>query len=345
MKAMIIDYTKSVRSLADHLEEYNIVFVTREGKLVGSVTNGDFRRAITSGVSLDQSVTAAMHKRPKFAYEDDGYKKRKTIIDLLPNGLKILPILNRKNRIVDVVSDSMIIKIPNLAIIMAGGLGSRLKQLTEHTPKPMLKIGERPILQILIEQLKRSGISKYIISVNYKKEIIQEFFKDGADFGVSIQYLVETERLGTAGCLSLLENSPENPFIVMNGDVLSEVNAYDLINHHCKSGCLATMCTKEYRSTIPYGVIKTRQSRLASISEKPQIPLEINAGIYVLDPVLTKRIPKGKSYDMTTLISSISECGDSVSCYKLPGLWADIGNIEDFIRASMDFTSQCQSNS
>lgn len=337
MNSSVISTDLRVRDLANMLENYSVLFVQRGGILMGSVTNGDFRRGIASGASLDDPVDRLMNPSPLAIHEEDDYKTRLERVRRLPQGLRYLPVVNDRGEILQVVSDKALMVLPNVALIMAGGLGSRLKSLTASIPKPMLKIGDKPILQLIVEQLRRAGISCFLISVNYQAEIIKDYFKDGSEFEVQIEYLHETERLGTAGCLSLLKDVPDSPMLVMNGDVLTDINPHELLQYHQMTRAAATVCLHDYEFTIPYGVIRTEDDRVQSIDEKPRSTCRINAGIYAINPECMAMVPQGEYLDMTSLLERMLKRGLIVAAYPLRGYWIDIGNVEDFHRANHEY--------
>ena len=337
MNSAIISADLVVRDLADKLENHSILFVQRHGKLVGSVTNGDFRRGIAAGLLINDSVARLMNHSPLTIHEKDDYKTRLEKIKRLPHGLRYLPVLNDAGNVLDVVSENALMTLPNVAIIMAGGLGSRLKSLTQSLPKPMLRVGDKPILQLIIEQFRRAGVSRFILSVNYRADVIREYFKDGSEFEVQIEYLHETERLGTAGGLSLLPQVPTEPVFVMNGDVLTDLDPHDLLRHHRETRSAATVCVREHQFEIPYGVVRTREGWVQSIEEKPNMTYSINAGIYLLEPECVRLVPQGRFFDMTSLLELVLKGGLALGAYPLQGYWIDIGNLEDFQRAFHEY--------
>jgi NDP-sugar pyrophosphorylase family protein len=220
---------------------------------------------------------------------------------------------------------------------MLGGLGTRLRPLTNDIPKPMLKVGNTPILETIVEGFKQYGYSHFVFSVNYKKEIIQDYFQNGEAFNVTIEYVEEDKRMGTAGALSLLENRPTEPFFVMNGDLLTQVNFKKLMDFHLEHQSVATMCVREYEYQIPYGVIETSGADLVSIQEKPIHRSFVNAGIYVLSPEVFDFIPENQFYDMPTLFESLIEQGMKSAVFPIHEYWLDIGQIEDYNRANNKF--------
>ena len=221
---------------------------------------------------------------------------------------------------------------------MAGGLGKRLMPLTEHTPKPMLHIGSKPILEIILEQFINAGFHNFYISMRYKSETLQEHFGDGRDWGVSINYVYEEKPLGTAGAIGLLpKNISDLPSLVMNGDLLTKVDFQKLLSFHVKNGGDATMCVREYDLQVPYGVIQAEEHRITSIVEKPVQKFFINAGIYVLNPNVINAID-GKSYlDMPHMLSKMINGNGQVNMFPLFEYWMDIGIMEDYKKANIDY--------
>lgn len=340
MSSSIIEVDTVVKDLALQLESHTILFVRSSGRLVGSITNGDFRRAITRGTSLEDKADAVMNKSPVTVQSTDGYLRRLEKVRTLPKGLRYLPVLDAYSNILEIVSDRALMRIPNLAVIMAGGLGSRLKELTANTPKPMLRVGEKPILQLIIEQFRRAGIARFIISVNYKAEVITNYFGDGSRFDVDISYVHETARLGTAGCLSLLQSVPDDPFFVMNGDVLTDINPHEVLEKHTRTGASATVCSYAYRFPVPYGIIDDQDGRVVRIREKPEATFNINAGIYVLNSECVGLVPANQFFDMPGLLDKLLFAGKPVEAFALPGFWIDIGNVDDYQRANKEYPAK-----
>jgi NDP-sugar pyrophosphorylase family protein len=225
----------------------------------------------------------------------------------------------------------------NLVVIMAGGLGSRLRPMTNDCPKPMLKVGGKPILETILETFLQHGFREFCFAVNYKAEMISDYFGDGGKHDCFIEYLHENEPLGTAGALSLLATLPVQPVIVMNGDVLTKVDFKCLLDFHGRNNSQATMCVREYDIQVPYGVVQVDQHRLEGIEEKPVHKFFVNAGIYVLQPEVLKMIPRNKHCDMPTLFKRVLEEGHETSVFPVREYWLDLGKIEDFNRAKGDF--------
>lgn len=308
-------------------------------KLLGLVTDGDIRRAILKGFPLNSNIVNAMNINPKYGVQGMSTESYKQIME--KHGLRQLPILDEYNRIYDIFSvddfhEPQHSLKSNIVVLMAGGLGTRLWPLTEHIPKPMLKVGDKPILETIIEGFKEVGFVNFIISVNYKKDIIENYFQDGSHFGVNITYIEENKRMGTAGALSLLKEKPKDSFFVMNADLLTKTNYRQLLEFHRENESLATLCVREYEYQIPYGVITTDEHRLVSIQEKPVQKSYVNAGIYVLNPEILSYVPQNEFYDMPELLEKAILLNNQISVFPLREYWLDIGRIEDYDRANID---------
>jgi NDP-sugar pyrophosphorylase family protein len=220
---------------------------------------------------------------------------------------------------------------------MAGGLGSRLGQLTIETPKPMLNVGSKPMLQHLIEQFREQGFRKFIFCVNYKKNVIRNYFSNGDKLGVQISYVEEEKRLGTAGALSLITPAIQVPYFVINADILVNIDYMQLLNFHLKSKSLATMCVREFQMQVPYGVINSNtNNELVSLDEKPHISFDVNAGIYLLDPSIKDFIPKNQFFDMPSLFEILISKSLQTSVFQINDYWRDIGHKEDLEQANAD---------
>lgn len=314
------------------------VVVDKDRKLRGTVTDGDIRRGILGGVPLNSPIELVMNSSP--IYEKQGKKSYHYKELMRTRQLRQLPILNNNNQVQRILFADDIAEIlqkENVVVLMVGGLGTRLRPFTDDIPKPMLKVGDKPILETIIEGFKNHGFSKFILSVNYKKEIIKDYFQDGKHLGVSIAYIEENKRLGTAGALSLLTERPNAPFFVMNGDLLTKMNYEQLLEFHCDTKSTATICVREYEYQIPYGVIETENHRLLSIVEKPVHKSFVNAGIYVLDPKVLECVPQDEFFDMPDLLKKLMELQSGISAFPLREYWLDIGRVDDYEKANGDF--------
>ncbi|WP_285397574.1 nucleotidyltransferase family protein [Lysinibacillus sp. fls2-241-R2A-57] len=312
------------------------IVVDEKRHLLGTVTDGDIRRGILRGEGLDVPITSIMNAKPTSAKRGRKPYKYKQIMSA--KQLRQLPIVDEQNRIVNILfMDKFEQSInKNTVVLMLGGLGTRLRPLTNEIPKPMLKVGNKPILETIIEGFKQYGYTNFIFSVNYKKEVIQDYFQNGEAFGVTIEYVEENKRMGTAGALSLLEHRPVEPFFVMNGDLLTQINFDQLMQFHIEHRSVATMCVREYEYQIPYGVIETRGADLIDIKEKPSHRSFINAGIYVLNPEVFDYIPEDQFYDMPTLFERLITQRQKTSAFPIHEYWLDIGQMDDFNRANSE---------
>ncbi|WPK12400.1 nucleotidyltransferase family protein [Lysinibacillus louembei] len=313
------------------------VVIDEEHRILGTVTDGDIRRGILRGEGLDMLITSIMNSNPTIAKSNQSLYKYKQI--MRSKMLKQLPIVDRDNRVIDILfMDKLGASThKNMVVLMLGGLGTRLRPLTNNTPKPMLKIGNKPILETIVEGFKQYGYTNFVFSVNYKKEVIQDYFQNGETFDVTIEYVEETKRMGTAGALSLFKKQPTEPFFVMNGDLLTQINFEQLMEFHLKNQSVATMCVREFEYQIPYGVIETADAELVSIKEKPIHRSFVNAGIYVLNPKVLEYIPEDEFYDMPALFERLIEEKHKVSVFPIREYWLDIGKMDDFHRANNEF--------
>lgn len=316
------------------------IIVQDDGQLLGVINDGDIRRAILKGCSLDSTALDIANNNPITApstasqQELLGLMRRKVVHQI--------PLIDEENRVAGLTTlDELtgIFERPNWVILMAGGEGTRLRPLTETCPKPLLRIGNKPILENIIENFTEQGFRHFYISVNYLADAIKDHFGDGRKFGVNIEYLHEKNRLGTAGGLSILPTIPTDPVIVMNGDLLTNVRFDEMLNYHIDQKAMATMAVREYEYQIPYGVVDIKNNMLIRIDEKPVKKHYVSAGIYVLSPEAIGAIPKDKYFDMTTLFENVLKVTPNVASYTLQEYWLDIGRIEEFERAQKDWTA------
>lgn len=307
-------------------------------KLLGTVTDGDIRRGLLKGKALQDPIAMVMNSFPTVA---SPYDTRENILALMKiKQIQQIPIVDEDGRIthVEVLNDLLRpLKKENWVVLMAGGLGTRLYPLTHDCPKPLLKVGNKPLLETILQSFIDQGFHKFFISVKYKAEMIQEYFGDGSHWGVTIQYLKEKESLGTAGALSLLPEIPSEPFFVMNGDLLTKVNFDQLLDFHKTYRAQATMCVREYDHQIPYGVVTLDKQRLISMEEKPTQRFFVNAGIYVLSPKVLEKIPHNQFFDMPSLFDLLMKEEGQTIAFPIREYWLDIGRMADFEQANIEF--------
>lgn len=314
------------------------IVVDENDILLGTITDGDIRRGLLNGMSLDDTVEEVMFKNPTTAKMGDS--KKDILKKALAKKLHQIPIVDDNNRVISIKEIEELVKSadrPNKVVLMVGGLGTRLRPLTDDTPKPMLNVGNKPILQTIVEKFAEYGFVNIVMCVNYKSKIIQDYFGDGSDIGVNIEYVEENQRMGTAGALSLLEQKPSEPFFVMNGDLLTSVNFEHLLEYHLSNNSVATMCVREYDFQVPYGVIEIDEQRINSIVEKPIQKFFVNAGIYVLSPSVLDNIPHNTFYDMPSLFNELIEQKSKVVSFPIYEYWLDIGMMSDFEKAQKEY--------
>jgi dTDP-glucose pyrophosphorylase len=318
-----------------------IALVTNgDAHLVGTVTDGDVRRGMLRRLPLDAPVTQVMNDSPVYM---PASKPRKQLLQRMSERqIRQIPLVDSSNRIVglallDDLLGTGINGRPNVAVIMAGGLGSRLRPLTEKTPKPMLKVGNKPLLETIVESLIEHRIGTIYLSINYMADAVRGYFGDGSKWGAEIRYIEENERMGTAGALTLMHPLPEHPFLVVNGDVLTKIDFGSLLDYHEEKGARATMCVREYDFQVPFGVVNIDSDRIIEIDEKPVHRFFVNAGIYVLDPTLLRLMPSEKYFDMPDLFDLVIAANHFTSVFPIREYWLDVGQIEDFHRANSEF--------
>lgn len=312
--------------------------VDEHRQLQGTVTDGDIRRGFLKGKTLEDSVQDIMNTHPLTVQQHEDYPH---MIRLMrQRAIHQIPIVDDAGVVVGLESiDDLLEPVvrDNWVVLMAGGLGTRLYPLTEHCPKPLLKVGNKPILETIMENFMSYGLRKFYISVNYKAEMIEEYFGDGSKWGVEIRYLREEKRLGTAGALSLIPETPSAPLIVMNGDLLTKVNFAQLLQFHHEQKSLATLCVRDFEYQVPYGVVRVDEQKLQAIVEKPIEHYFVNAGIYVLNPEVLDEVPRDAFYDMPTLFETLVESKRNASVFPIREYWMDIGRMDDFERAKSEY--------
>jgi len=322
-----------------HEGGYRIALVVDEyGKLLGTLTDGDIRRALINKLIMKSPVRLIMNSKPTTV---NNKVSNKDILDLMSaQGLVHMPIIDKNGSLCGLETLQHLIEIPkrdNPVFLMAGGFGTRLHPLTKDVPKPLLKISGKPILETIIEQFKMYGFHNFYISTHFKSEQIKNYFKNGESHNINITYLHENVPLGTAGSLGLLEKNklPNLPLIVMNGDLLTKVDFNELLSYHEKIGGDATMCVREDSFQVPYGVVKAKSHQVISIEEKPVYKFFVNAGIYVLDKSILDDIDGSSYLDMPNLLEKKIKSG-KINMFPLHEYWLDIGRMEQFEQAQQD---------
>jgi dTDP-glucose pyrophosphorylase len=304
------------------------------GRIAGLITDGDIRRGLLRGLTLDSPASEVMTREFVSAAPE---LDRAAVLDLMKaRTIRHVPVLDGKRRLVaihflrDLIGAS---PKPNVAVIMAGGQGTRLRPLTDKLPKPMVPVAGRPILERLVLHLVGHGVSRIHLAVNVMADTIERHFGDGEGFGCRIDYLRETKPLGTGGALSLLRRPVDDPVLVLNGDQITHVDVTAILASHAAGGCAATIGVGPYQVQIPFGTVADRDGRLLSIEEKPTMNFLVNRGVYVLDPSLLDEIPRDRDYPITSLFESLLEAKRPVNVFYSEDSWIDVGRPEDLHRA------------
>lgn len=340
-EATILDATKQI----DENLKGMVIVVDNENKVIGTITDGDLRRAVIRGENLENSISSIL------GIKGDIYTKPITAqvgtdIDTLQkimnsNVIKQIPLVDSEGQLVDLVTMEDLlpeVKKEYFGVIMAGGFGKRLGTLTDNVPKPMLKVGGKPLLERIVTQFKKAEIKTIYITTYFQSEKIIDYFGDGEHFGVTIKYVEEKIPLGTAGALCLLPNI-NCPLIVINGDILSNLDFKAMALFHESKGSDITVATREHVVNLPYGVFEIDHNQITALKEKPSIRKYINAGIYMIQPHVIKEIPTDCKFDMTDLIQKVIKSGGKVAGFPIIEYWIDIGYDNDYHQANEDFLS------
>ncbi len=307
-------------------------------RLIGTLSDGDIRRGLLKGLGMDDPIADIYNRQPVTCKINDS--KEQVIQTAVSRRIYQIPLLNELGQVVKLAEIDHLLrkeKLPNTVVIMAGGKGKRLMPLTEKTPKPMLPVGGRPILESLITRLQQQGFSNILISINYLGDLIKSHFGDGHAFGVNIDYIEENQKMGTAGALSLIDKQLADPVLIMNGDILTNVNFENLLDFHRQSQASATMCIREYGLEVPYGVVRLNQNNIIAIEEKPVQQFYVNAGIYVLDPTVISDLDQGTAIDMTQIFEDLVTKQAHTVSFPIREFWMDIGKLEDYNRANNEY--------
>jgi len=324
--------------LLDHEKARIILIADDTNYLIGTVTDGDIRRALLQNITMESPLSEVMHKNPIVAKVGDSEAVMFSIMK--KQQIMQIPIVDDNFKIVGVETIKNIIEkdgYDNPVLLMAGGYGTRLHPLTKEIPKPLLKVGNKALLETILEHFISAGFHEFYISVHYKAGMLKKYFGDGSNWGVSINYIDEEKPLGTAGALSLLPNSiPNLPVVVMNGDILTKVDIKRMLDYHVENNDEATICVREYDFQVPYGVVNIKDNLVTSIVEKPTHNFFINAGIYILSSNLVKNIKVDKYLDMPNLLRTIIESSGKVNIFPIHEYWLDIGQIEQYEKAQFD---------
>ena len=314
------------------------IVVDEDYKLLGTITDGDLRRGILKGYALDKPAKLIMNPNPRSVSVNE--TKEAILLKMTSLSIQHIPVLDEQGRIVKLEILEELVQIPtkaNEVVLIAGGLGTRLRPLTEDYPKPLLKVGSKPILETIIDNFSEYGFRNFQLSVSYKSHLIEEYFGNGSKWGVGIKYVHEEKKMGTAGALGLLAERPKSSFFVMNADLLTKVNFQQLLDFHKENGAVATMCVRQYDYQVPYGVVSIDGQKFVSIVEKPVQYFFINAGIYILEPEALDFVPENEYLDMPTLFDKLTQSGKHTIVFPIREYWLDIGQKNDYDRANDEF--------
>lgn len=318
------------------------VVIDDQAHLLDTITDGDIRRAILAGIELSSPVSrlreGKLHRVREPVVAPAGTEPAVLLQLMRERRVRQVPLLDAGKCVVGLVTMSDLVEsasLPLHAVIMAGGYGLRLRPLTDDLPKPMLPVGDRPLLEDIIGRLRHAGVQRITMLTHYKPEAIREHFGDGGSFGVDIAYVQEAEPLGTAGALALIEPGPD-PLLVLNGDILTRTDFSALLDFHRDHHADITVGVREYDFRVPYGVVETEGVHVTAITEKPVIKSFVNAGIYILTPAVLEHIPRHTRYDMPMLINERARAGRVVVTFPVHEYWLDIGHLEDYRKADAD---------
>ena len=327
----------TIEAVIKNLDETGLqiaLVVSQDGVLLGTVTDGDVRRALLRGRDFQSSAERIMFTSPLVVPPDMG---RDTVLNLMrANKIHQLPIVDESRHVMGLhLWDEIVTptKNTNLMVIMAGGAGKRLLPLTEACPKPLLPIGGKPMLEHIVERAKAEGFENFLFAVHYLGNMIEEHFGDGRRWSVHIEYLREERPLGTAGALGLMQAIPDSPFLVTNGDVLTDIRYAELLDFHVRHQAVATMAVREHEWQNPFGVVRTKGVEIVGFEEKPVTRSHINAGIYVLDPNVLQSLDQNEYCDMPTLFTRVKEASGRTIVYPMHEPWLDVGRPADLALA------------
>jgi len=343
-KSSLIYEQATVRDAIQNLDnsKLQIILVVKDGDfLVGTITDGDIRRGLLQGLTLADKVSSITKKDSISIFEGTKVELVNQIMKV--NKVQKIPIIDSKSRVVGLYEkdekdekDADNRTNENTIVIMAGGFGTRLRPYTENCPKPMLLVHNKPILEHIILNAKSEGFYKFIITIHYLGHIIEEYFKKGDELGVEIEYVIEEIPLGTAGALGLLKKGLlDKDFLVINGDVISDISYIDVLDFHCKNSSVATMAVRQHELKNPYGVVQVDGMDIVGFEEKPIISSNINAGIYVLSPKVMNFIKKNVYCDMPNLFENLRFKNKPIKAYLTHESWMDIGRPDDLKKANL----------
>jgi dTDP-glucose pyrophosphorylase len=323
-------FQQAIRNLNESGLQIALV-VAPDGALVGTITDGDIRRGLLRGLNLSSPVETIIHREPLVVPPNMG---RDLVLQLMKvNMVRQLPIVSAQRAVVGLhLWDELMLPQQrlNLVVIMAGGQGTRLRPQTENCPKPLLPIAGKPMLEHIIQRAVGEGFHHFVLAIHYLGHMIEEYFGDGSRWNIRIDYIREESPLGTAGAVALLNPQPDSPFLVTNGDVLTDVRYGELLDFHSRHGAAATMAVRVHEWQHPFGVVHTQGVDIVGFDEKPVARSHINAGIYVLDPVALQALTIGDRCDMPALFERLQQLSLRTIVYPMHEPWLDVGRPDDY---------------
>jgi dTDP-glucose pyrophosphorylase len=319
----------------NEVTELTMFVVNDNGQLIGTLTDGDIRRGLLTGKSLNDPVDVFM--KTSFRYVQAGSKDVDLVVKARNAVVNLLPVLDGQMRIKKVINFAFHkTYLPIDAVIMAGGRGMRLSPLTDHTPKPLLKVGDKPILEHVMDWLIRHGIDNFNITLHYLAEMIVERFGDGSSKGVRIEYIREPRQMGTIGSLSLVPSFSNDTLLLMNSDLLTNIDLEEFYTDFVEKKADMSVACIPYRVQVPYAVVELENDSIRGLNEKPTLLYHANAGIYLLKRECVGLIPPDSHFNATDLVLKLISMGRKVCHYSLLNYWLDIGRMDDFQKAQED---------
>ena len=343
LERILVSSDYSIREVMRRIDASGLgtVLVTDTGgRLLGTITDGDIRRAILASVDVDSLVGSLLggSERSTPLTAPAGTSPEEMVRRMRQAGVRHLPIVDEEGRVLDLARLGDVepeLTVPLTAVVMAGGFGTRLRPLTENTPKPLLPVGEKPLLHLIIDQLRDAGVQKVHVTTHYQGDQISEYLGNGQGFGVEIACVPEDRPLGTAGGLGFIEPS-DQPLLVMNGDILTRLDLRNFVAFHRDHDAAMTVAVRRYEIQVPYGVVEADGVRIVGISEKPTVGFFVNAGIYLLDRSVLALVVRGEQCDMPELIKRALAKGERVITFPVHEYWLDVGRLGDYQTACDD---------
>lgn len=328
---------QAIRNL-DQVAIKIVLIVNENNELEGTISDGDIRRGLLKGLDLNSPITSVIHRNALVVPPEIG---RDMVMQLMvANKIQQIPVVDEHQHVVGLYLWDEITTPPereNMMVIMAGGMGTRLRPHTENCPKPLLPVAGKPMLEHIIERAKLEGFSHFVLAIHYLGHMIEDYFGNGDNLGVSIDYLREDAPLGTAGALGLLNPRPESPFVVTNGDVITDIHYGELLDFHVRHNAAATMAVRVHEWQHPFGVVQTQGVDIVGFEEKPVARTHINAGVYVLEPEALSVLGAGEHCDMPTLFERLQEKAERTVAYPMHEPWLDVGRPDDLQSANGQF--------